>query len=149
MIHTFKNFINETECQYWKSKAPLFVNYEWKNRTIDITNSEIVDRVKFFLNKQLNVETECDQAQIQLWPVGSLSELHTHTYDNREHGDYNSLIYLNDEFIGGEFFTETEIIKPNKGLLTFFSGNDVPHGVKQIHLCHRYTLIFWWKNTKF
>jgi len=46
--------------------------------------------------------------------------------------DYNSLLYLNDNFSGGEFFTETGLtIKPIPGRLTFFDGSIVTHGVNK------------------
>jgi hypothetical protein len=60
------------------------------------------------------------------------------------------LLYLNDDFEGGEFFTDTGIrIKPKKNRLTFFNGSAIPHGLTKVEKAHRYTIIFWWKGTRF
>ena len=37
-------------------------------------------------------------------------------------------------------------VKPKPGLLTFFDGKEVHHGVSQVKHKDRYTLIFWWKD---
>jgi len=147
MIHQFKNFITEEECKEWIQKSSKFINFQWENRVVDISNHEIVENVQKFIESKLRIKTKCSQAQIQLWPIDSFSNLHTHTYDGREGGDYNSLIYLNNNFDGGEFFTQYEVIKPEPGLLTFFHGGKIPHGVKTVKKFHRYTLIFWWEKT--
>ena len=149
MIHVFENFISEKECSKWISKAPSFVNYDWENRVIDISKYPITKKVKKFLEKELNIKTEIDQSQIQLWPIDSHSDIHVHDSYSRNHGDFNSLLYLNDNFEGGEFITEKLIIEPKPGLLTFFDGSKIYHGVNRVRKHHRYTLIFWWKNTVF
>jgi hypothetical protein len=58
-------------------------------------------------------------------------------------------LYLNDDFEGGEFYTEHGIVvKPNKGMLTFFDGKNIMHGVKDLKGNVRYNIIFWWHNTR-
>ena len=60
---------------------------------------------------------------------------------------YNSLIYLNDDFKGGEFFTRNGIkLKPQAGMLTLFDGSKVSHGLKKVKNKDRKTMIFWWAN---
>ena len=60
---------------------------------------------------------------------------------------YNSLIYLNDDFKGGEFFTRNGIkLKPQAGMLTLFDGSKVSHGLKKVKNKDRKTIIFWWAN---
>ncbi len=90
-------------------------------------------------------------AQIQTWPTSSKSDLHVHGEkcdwdDGRENTGFNSLIYLNDDFEGGEFFTENIMIKPKTGTLTLFDGSTIYHGVKPILKGERYTIILWWKK---
>ena len=149
-LRVFENFLNERECRRWIHKAPKFVgSYDFTDRTIDITNFRIVGRVKKFLQKNCKCKLTCHQAQIQLWPIDSKSNLHIHTEDHREMTDYNSLIYLNDNFVGGEFLLENLHIRPKSGMLTFFNGSKLHHGVNKVQNNHRYTLIFWWKNTIF
>ena len=149
-IKIFKNFILEKECNDWISIAPKFNgSFDFQYCTIDITNYTVVDGVKNFLEKSCNCKLTCSQAQIQLWPIGSKSILHTHIKGGRESTDYNSLIYLNSDFDGGEFITNNLIIKPEPGMLTFFNGHQIYHGVNKVKNKHRYTLIFWWQNTIF
>ena len=149
MLYTFDNFLSEKECKKWISKAPNFVSHDWEDRTIDITKFRITKKVKNFLERKLNIKTEIYQSQIQLWPVDSYSNLHIHDSYGRHCSDYNSLLYLNNNFDDGEFFTENLIIKPKPGLLTFFDGSKMLHGVRKVKKYHRYTLVFWWKNTSF
>jgi len=62
---------------------------------------------------------------------------------------YNSLIYLNEDFDGGHFITKNGIkIKPEKGMLTFFNGQTIWHGVETVKNKDRKTLIFWWRTNE-
>ena len=73
--------------------------------------------------------------------------LHVHDHNGRENIKYNSLIYLNENFLGGNFVTSKGIdIKPKKGMLTFFNGQTVCHGVKTVLQNDRKTIIFWWEE---
>jgi len=59
-------------------------------------------------------------------------------------------LYLNSNFNGGTFYTDCGIrVNPMPGRLTFFNGREVMHGVTPVENNHRYTIIFWWKKTKF
>jgi hypothetical protein len=149
LIFYKNNFLSKEECDYWISRAPKTEegNFDWRKRTIDITKEDIVNKVIFFFKKTLNFNLSIQQAQIQNWNVGSNSFLHIHNHGGREETKYNSLIYLNDDFDGGEFFTKNGIIiKPEKGKLTLFNGLKVYHGVKKVCKKDRLTLIFWWNK---
>jgi len=146
--------------------------WDWKRRILDITPSgianrnnpyernflltdslialqdEICKRVKQILEKNLNIQLNLGRAELQVWPINTNGPAHNHN-DGRLI-DYNSLLYLNDDFNGGEFYTETGIIvRPAPGRLTFFNGKNINHGVADIYDNNRYTVIFWWKETKF
>ena len=147
-VFVFDNYLTSKECDYYHTLiSDLGVgNYSWEERTIDITNDKIVNKTINFFKNHLNLKLKIEQAQIQNWNTGSSSELHIHNENNRESTKYNSLIYLNDDFDGGEFFTKNGIvIKPKKGLLTIFNGQKVWHGVKTVKNKDRKTIIFWWK----
>ena len=115
------------------------------------TTSDIVLHVKGFLESRIRMTTTCDDAQIQIRKDGMGGfGTHKHNHNGREHGDYNSILYLNHNFNGGEFYTETGIvIKPVVGRLTFFDGSIIEHGVKKFYGSHRYGIVFWWRDTKF
>ena len=111
------------------------------------TKDRIVKKVTKYINKRFDLNLVADQAEIQNHHVNSEAGLHVHDHDGREHITYNSLIYLNDNFDGGQFITKNGIsIKPEKGMLTFFNGQTVCHGVKKVLNKDRKTIIFWWKG---
>ena len=158
-VYVQDNFLNIEQIQKYidkimpfpeeKRKACSFENPMWELRTIDITNDPIVNIVKKFLDKTFNMNLKIQQAQIQNWIKDSYSPLHAHGWEwgNRGNTRFNSLIYLNDDFEQGCFYTSMGIfIKPKPGLLTFFDGKEVHHGVSQVKHKDRYTLIFWWKD---
>ena len=147
-VFVFDNYLTSEECDYYNTLInDLGVgNYSWEKRTIDITKDKIVNKTINFFKNCLNLKLEITQAQIQNWNIGSSSDLHIHNWNGRESTKYNSLIYLNNDFEGGEFFTKNGIsIKPKKGLLTIFNGQKVWHGVKTVKNKDRKTIIFWWK----
>ena len=151
-VYLLKNFMQQNETtlyiKYIQNKYDRVGDIKnWYTRTIDISQDPIVDKVKQFIESKLPVKLTCSQAQIQIWPEGSESQLHKHESNDRENGDFNSLIYLNDDFDGGEFITEVSKYKPEVGTLTFFNGRNNYHGVAQVKKAHRFTLIFWWENT--
>ena len=149
LIFVEDNFLNEDECDFLIKKIPKLGagNFSWDQRTVDITNSFIVTKVINFFKKKLNFNLKIQQAQIQNWNVGSESPLHIHDHGGRNTTKFNSLIYLNNNFEGGEFYTKNGIvIKPKKGLLTLFNGKKVYHGVKKVSREDIFTLIFWWED---
>jgi hypothetical protein len=156
-VFIYENFLEKPLCQPYINKISekwdklrKFENgrVNWDIRTIDITNDPIVSRVKSFLEQQMSIRLTCSQAQIQIWPKNVEGRLHKHDAEGRENTDFNSLIYLNDDYGGGEFYTERGVCyKPTIGALTFFNGAVNMHGVKKVLGSDRFTLIFWWKNT--
>ena len=150
IVYVFKNFLSKQVCEkYCKKIKNIGFKKEtlfFEDRTEDITNDPIILQVKDFLNKKLNLNLQEAQVQTQNWHINSSGELHKH-YGERRNTKYNSLIYLNDDFEGGEFFTEDGfILKPEQGMLTFFNGYAIKHGTKKVFNKDRKTLIFWWKD---
>jgi 2OG-Fe(II) oxygenase superfamily len=124
----------------------------YPTRNIKISDDPIVKYIQDFLESRIRMTTYCYECIFQTWPIGTHSPFHNHTdpFFNRQHGDYNGILYLNDDFGGGEFVTKGGIlIKPKNNRLIFFDGSTVQHGVRQVHNNHRYTIVFWWQDTKF
>jgi phenylpyruvate tautomerase PptA (4-oxalocrotonate tautomerase family) len=147
-ILVFKNFLNKKECNKYIKKVPKVSKgtSSWDKRTSDITKDPIVEKVTKFLKKQTGLDLKIEEAQTQNWNVGSKSRLHIHY--RRPDNCYTSSLYLNDDFEGGEFFTVDEIMKPSAGTLTFFNGQKIWHGVKEVFKKDRKTIIFWWGINK-
>ena len=143
------DFISFKYCAEWVDRAPKLGpgEFSWKDRTMDVTNFRVTDRAKKFVTEELNLRVRCSQAQLQVWPEGSKSELHIHDDKGRDGIIFNSMLYLNDNFLGGEFYTkEGIIIKPRPGLFTTFNGQKIWHGVQPVTKNTRYTFIFWWQS---
>ena len=107
----------------------------------------MTDKAKKFVTEELNLRVRCAQAQLQVWPEGSKRELHIHNDKGREDIVFNSMLYLNDNFLGGEFYTKEGIIlKPRPGLFTTFNGQKLWHGVQPVTKNTRYTISFQWQS---
>jgi predicted 2-oxoglutarate/Fe(II)-dependent dioxygenase YbiX len=146
-----ENYFTTDFCQDYIDIAPKNVGLSWDERAVSLPKDDRVVVMVKDLFKNHNIDLEIDSAQIQTWPTGSKSDLHVHGDgcdwdDGRNNTKFNSMIYLNDDFEGGEFFTENIIIKPRTGTLTLFDGSIVHHGVKPILNGVRYTIILWWKK---
>lgn len=120
------------------------------SRKITLIDDPIVSVVKNAIEQVVQVNLTLRDAELTCWPTGAVSDLHIHNEKGREQTDYNSILYLNDNFEGGEFYTNTGItIVPKTGRLTFFNGSKVYHGVKPVLSGYRNTITFWWINTIF
>jgi len=65
---------------------------------------------------------------------------------------YSSLIYLNDDYEGGElYFPEYDFaIKPEVGTLICFRGDEnTLHGVKKVTDGIRYTISLFWEDLEY
>ncbi len=148
-IFVFENFLSNEKCDYYFSKIKNlgYGTFTWDKKTIDITNDIIVTEAITFFKKKLNLNLQILQAQIQNWNISSSSPLHIHNENNRNQIKFNSLLYLNDDFEGGEFITKNGIsLKPKKGMISIFNGKKVWHGVNPVRKRDRKTIIFWWKD---
>ena len=164
-FYKFNNFITKEECDYFIGEIPIEESYNvdvWDHRIFNISDndwqtkhlSHIITRVQTFLKENINVSVNLLRCHLQVWPIGSKSDLHIH-YDPRipddNFGDWNCSLYLNDDFEGGEFIMEGGmIVKPEPGLLTFYNGAKDFHGLNKVEGGnHRFTILFWWEDTEF
>jgi hypothetical protein len=82
-------------------------------------------------------------SQIVRWPMGSSQDLHKDVA--RQSTTHAGIIYLNDNFKGGEteFPEFGELVQPKKGMLLGFPGRDLLHGVKKVQSGNRFTVACW------
>ena len=155
VVYVKDKFLNSATCKKYiklakkpsakvRSAYSSVDNQLWEERLVDIVNDPIVLKVKQFLDTEFGLNLQISRAQIQNWIKGSNGELHVHKPDPSK---YNSLIYLNDNFKGGDFFTRYGVrVNAEVGRLTFFDGQEVYHGVSEVEGGDRFTLIFFWKE---
>jgi len=86
-----------------------------------------------------------DYVQIVKWPIGS--KQFSHYDDAWEHTTLASIIYLNDNFSGGEtYFTDGILCTPKQGRLLLFDGQYFEHGVSDVNTNERYVVSAWYKK---
>lgn len=60
---------------------------------------------------------------------------------------YSAILYLNDEFEGGETcFEDGGRIRPETGKLAIFPGSALEHWVEPVHGGARYNVSLWWTS---
>ena len=80
----------------------------------------------------------------QLMSEGASNGLHADTFDEDKLQDRSGILYLNDDYEGGEInFPLQEIkLKPEAGtLLIFFGDQKIPHEVLKVISGKRYNLV--------
>ena len=102
--------------------------------------------VEKFYSRKLKI----DNLNITLWNTGDFMPPHSDYGGQNEFPwrEYASLIYLNDDYDGGELYIPEWSItyRPKKGQLVAFPGGKVRHGVREITRGRRLTSICWFKN---
>lgn len=145
-INVYEHFLTHKGCKQYALMLPEKKTGFLATKLL-ITDDPIVDGVKNFIKKRKGLDLEIDTAEICNWHKDSESELHIH--DNRGRGNtkYNSIIYLNKKFTGGEFYTsDNQIIEPEVGMLVHFDGSKIWHGIKKILDNDRHSIMFFWKR---
>jgi len=91
-----------------------------------------------------NIDTDAyvNYFEIVKWKEGLDMEEH---YDFDYH-TYTSVIYLNDDYEGGETFVDGIKITPVMGEIVTFKGNTLSHGVNKITKGNRYTVPVWYRS---
>lgn len=123
------NYFNQNTQSVQKYRDTYILKYIYKP-ILD----KLCKNIKFYDFKNV------DNMEIVLWPKDSFMKPH---YDE---GDYLSfIVYLNDNYEGGETVINNIKIKPKKGSIVIFSNGLYLHNVNKIKNNERYTLIAWYK----
>jgi hypothetical protein len=170
------DFVSKEDCQYLidyviKSNAWSFSEDAfWNNRVfypellpdnneLKIKMSSILKKTKSFIAKEYNLENVyADTFHIVRWFDGQFQPPHQDNMENVmygvdffKHRSYGSIIYLNDNFEGGEtFYPQYDIaIAPKSGKLAVHLGDgDHLHSVNEIKNGTRYTIAAFWGTEK-
>jgi predicted 2-oxoglutarate/Fe(II)-dependent dioxygenase YbiX len=117
-----------------------------------------INRVQKEIEFHFGRPLETNSAGIRRWDVGEYQPLHADGEDPEGHPneafivDYGAVIYLNDDYEGGEiYFPDHKLeFKPKAGTLVFFPSNTMYiHGVREITKGVRYTTPSFWIPTKY
>ena len=93
-----------------------------------------------FLIKKYFIDTCINYSQIVEWPKNEFQHPHL---DFNDHS-HTSVLYLNDDYEGGETVVGDKIIIPKKGKIILFEGNKIKHQVLKIKSGTRYTNSTWY-----
>jgi hypothetical protein len=159
MIVEKNNFINNEFCNYFIKyhKDNFERNYnnkdKWtlKHEGTHIMNCEAEalkgDAIFKILLAELNFlvrtyfkDTVINFSQIVKWPTKEKQEEHL----DFDHHTHTSILYLNDDYKGGETVVGNKVIKPEKGKIILFEGCKLKHQVLEIKSGVRYTNPTWY-----
>jgi hypothetical protein len=154
MILFQENFVEDNECDKLINlfiKNKFYTEFYPINSTNILKGSKIKDDILEKIKEKVvsncssltNSKIYLDNYELVEWPTGSYHPPH---YDLPT-DIFSSVIYLNDNFDGGEtYFSESKIIKPQKRCCLTFSNSKYRHSVNKINTGTRYTFSFWFSR---
>jgi len=159
------NFLTDEECDELiklynqKEAAPQKDDEYWGGRIRFLYKEDVGEHLR---HKLYNVRVtmsrqhfgeymysaQGEPIQLVMWPKGYKMPPHSDygVVNEYPHREFASVIYLNDDYAGGELVLPKERIKlkPKRGTLLTFRGGKVWHGVAEIKSGTRYTCICWY-----
>ena len=161
-VYLTDNFLSDDMCNWFMSfhqtMFPLYGSEFENRRIINLTelthvlynNNLPYDVTDYLKIVQANLTTEVRKHDPQAfpnyihcteWTAPIYQPIHT---DFDEHV-WTSILYLNDNFTGGNTIIEGERIPPKKRSVITFKG-ELKHGVEEVTEGNRYTISVWYKN---
>jgi hypothetical protein len=113
------------------------------NIALDITE-QLVGNAEYYMYNLYQKEHSFKSLCFQLMVEGGKNGLHIDTFADQYLYDTSAILYLNDEYEGGEinFPLQQTTVKPDTGsLLIFFGDKDMPHEVFEVTSGKRYNLV--------
>jgi predicted 2-oxoglutarate/Fe(II)-dependent dioxygenase YbiX len=132
MIKYYSNFLNEDECQYF---IELFNNNDVKYHTDMVYKFYYIDLISLKLKTNKFNKYHFSKFRVQMVneSINQIQESHLH------HNPWSFIVFLNENFIGGELIFGNEEYKPKIGDMIYFTGDEF-HRVNNC-IGDRYTLI--------
>ena len=152
-ILVLDDIISESDCKYlislYEEKGPT---HEWSGTyPMSIGNCPISQKIHPFIlkiqdsiNEYKNLNVKVDWCEIVKWPANSFKQDH---YDSSsDQTVFASITYLNDDYSGGETYLVNDlVVKPKRGRVIAFDGQQYLHGVSRVSAGDRYTIAIWYK----
>ena len=146
-----KNFISDEESneliQFHEKNFNLNTEGCFMHRNTEVIDHPIATKFKKIekaltkFGKDVDNNYVINYFQIVKWPTGEAQPTH---FDFHYH-PYTSIIYLNDDFEGGETVVKDKTITPKKNKLIGFKGDRIMHKVNEITNGTRYTVPCWYR----
>lgn len=168
LIYIVENFLSKEEIEQLLIAArnlDIWQESQFRNKYSNINKlqkecpeiylllEDISLRWKTLVSKFFNVEIKTYINPISKWPIGGSQKPHADkewedgSPGHQNYYDIGSVIYLNDDYEGGEiYFPDHNIdLRPKPGTAIAFPGDlFFMHGVKELSKTERYTIpIFW------
>ena len=140
LILLYDNFLSKEECDKYVSvfkKEKDKIKQYRDTFTLKIQDVVLLNKLKFEFN--INKLMTPDNLEIVMWPKDSFMNLHC---DNKDTLAF--IIYLNEDYVGGETIVDKKKIEPKTGRVVIFSNGRLEHSVNKIEEGTRYTLIGWY-----
>lgn len=147
--------LNDTTKLPWFEGNTFYWNF-LKNTEIKNEISKCRDVITNLVKQSYNIEVYPSTTTLVMWKEGKSMAIHKDNgYEHDKHllhmRTYTAVMYINDNFIGGETIIMKEntnkleyLCKPKKGsVLIFKSDESCLHGVKRIESGERLTLSMW------
>jgi len=144
---------------FWKNRVIGMQKINSENKKISLIFFNLLMKQKEYIlnNYNLNTMIYSDTFSLVRWFPGQ--EQHPHSdnmidtieHINHKHREYGSIVYLNDDFLGGKTFYPQHdfIITPKQGMLAVHpADNNHMHGVSKVENKIRYTIASFWTFDK-
>ena len=133
----------------WKDHTAVYHGGEVGATDIKATNDEIFAGVIKSVNslcKTFDKKSNLDYVGVVRWPPGTFMK--PHVDDNNIHNPdvFAAMLYLNDDFKGGNTIFEDFEVKPEVGKLIIFSNSQYLHYVSKVEGSERFVLSFWYNT---
>ena len=138
MITVYQDIISDEEIKEFLDYYQKHIEEEFLrvDKVYVFKSINIIDHINEFKFLRRLRYTNYDRIRIQHVDnkLDMLLEPHRHT------PPYSFIVFLNDDYEGGELFMDNITFKPKKGQLIYFTG-DEPHYVNNVTKGDRYTLV--------
>ncbi len=138
MIEIYSDFFTDEESNelisYYNTHRDTHIEFRQGVYRFDsISIKDIVDR--FLFNNKLKV---INPVKFRIQSVNPSIDINDKPHRHAE--AWTSIVFLNDDFEGGELVIDNSIIHPKKNQLVLFTGNE-PHMVTPMVSGERFTLV--------
>ena len=147
-----KNFISNIQSDnlitFHKSHFDLNKENCLTHRNTQVIDPPVTNQTEQIYNmltgfiKTINSNLQINYFQIVKWPTGESQPEHK----DFDYHPYTSILYLNDDYTGGETIVDGTTIIPEKNKLIGFEGDKMTHSVNEITEGTRYTIPCWYKH---